>query len=109
MEQGEFKKYTKLERQKIAEELEKLERKMTLSLPVGTIQSEVDTRLKRLARESELEIIEYPDGRVLVVGGLVNVHWWPQSKGMTAYAEGATKGRRHMTPKLVIRLANEGT
>jgi len=32
------------------ETLEKLERKMTLSLPVGTIQSEVDTRLKRMAR-----------------------------------------------------------
>src|SRR3982751_1499454 len=32
------------------ETLEKLERKMTLTLPVNTIQSEVDTRLKRLAR-----------------------------------------------------------
>ena len=34
------------------ETLEKLERKMTLTLPVNTIQSEVDTRLKRLARKT---------------------------------------------------------
>ena len=32
------------------ETLEKLERKITLSLPVNLIQAEVDTRLKRLAR-----------------------------------------------------------
>src|SRR5687767_15593513 len=32
------------------ETLEKLERKMTLTLPVNAIQSEVDSRLKRLAR-----------------------------------------------------------
>lgn len=37
------------------ETLEKLERKMTLSLPVGTIQSEVDTRLKRLARTVKMD------------------------------------------------------
>ena len=32
------------------ETLEKLERKMTLTLPVGSIQSEVESRLKKLAR-----------------------------------------------------------
>ena len=32
------------------ETLEKLERKITLNLPVGTIQSEVDSRLRKLAR-----------------------------------------------------------
>ena len=37
------------------ETLEKLERKMTLSLPVGTIQSEVDTRLKRMARTVQMD------------------------------------------------------
>jgi trigger factor len=37
------------------ETLEKLERKMTLSLPVGTIQSEVETRLKRLARTVKMD------------------------------------------------------
>ena len=37
------------------ETLEKLERKMTLSLPVGTIQSEVDTRLKRMARTVKMD------------------------------------------------------
>ena len=31
-------------------------------------------KLKTLAREKELEVIEYPDGRVLLVGGLVNVN-----------------------------------
>jgi len=37
------------------ETLEKLERKMTLTLPVGAIQSEVDTRLKRLARTVKMD------------------------------------------------------
>ncbi|MBA2674326.1 trigger factor [Ramlibacter sp.] len=37
------------------ETLDKLERKITLSLPVGAIQSEVDTRLKRLARTVKMD------------------------------------------------------
>ncbi len=37
------------------ENLEKLERKMTLTLPLNTIQSEVDTRLKRLARTVKMD------------------------------------------------------
>ena len=37
------------------ETLEKLERKMTLTLPVGIIQSEVDSRLKRLARTVKMD------------------------------------------------------
>lgn len=37
------------------ETLEKLERKMTLTLPVNAIQSEVDTRLKKLARTVKMD------------------------------------------------------
>ncbi len=37
------------------ETLEKLERKMTLSLPVGSIQSEVTSRLKKLARTVKMD------------------------------------------------------
>jgi len=37
------------------ETLEKLERKITLSLPVGVIQSEVDARLKKLARTVKMD------------------------------------------------------
>ncbi|NPC57506.1 trigger factor [Caenimonas soli] len=37
------------------ETLEKLERKMTLMLPVNVIQSEVDSRLKRLARTVKMD------------------------------------------------------
>ncbi len=37
------------------ETLEKLERKMTLTLPVGVIQSEIQTRLKRLARTVKMD------------------------------------------------------
>ena len=37
------------------ENLEKLERKMTLTLPVGVIQSEIQTRLKRLARTVKMD------------------------------------------------------
>jgi len=64
--------------------------------------------LKRLAREAELEVIEYPGGRILVVGGLVNVHWWPNSKRRTAYVEGAPSGRQYSSAKNVINLATKG-
>jgi trigger factor len=37
------------------ETLEKLERKITLTLPVSTIQSEVDSRLKRMARTVKMD------------------------------------------------------
>ena len=37
------------------ETLEKLERKITLTLPVGAIQSEVETRLKKLARTVKMD------------------------------------------------------
>jgi len=37
------------------ETLEKLERKMTLTLPVGAVQSEVETRLKKLARTVKMD------------------------------------------------------
>ncbi len=37
------------------ETLEKLERKITLTLPVNVIQSEVDTRLKKLARSVKMD------------------------------------------------------
>ena len=37
------------------ETLEKLERKMTLTLPVAAIQSEINTRLKRLARSVKMD------------------------------------------------------
>jgi len=37
------------------ETLDKLERKITLTLPVGEIQTEVDSRLKRLARTVKMD------------------------------------------------------
>ena len=37
------------------ETLEKLERKITLTLPVGIIQSEVDSRLKKIARTAKMD------------------------------------------------------
>jgi hypothetical protein len=61
--------------------------------------------LRRLAREEELHLIEYPDGRMLVIGGVVNVHYWPNSKRMTSYAEGAPDGKHYQTAKQVIKTA----
>jgi hypothetical protein len=61
--------------------------------------------LKKLAGEQELEVIERPNGVVMVIGGKVNVTWWPTSKRMTAYAENAAKGRTYATPKIVIAKA----
>ncbi len=63
-------------------------------------------QLKKLAGEAELEVVTRPEGHLMVIGGKVNVTWWPDSKRMTAYAEGATKGRRYATPKQVIAMAN---
>ena len=37
------------------ETLEKLERKITLTLPIGSIQSEVESRLKKLARTTKMD------------------------------------------------------
>ncbi|MBS0303679.1 MAG: trigger factor, partial [Proteobacteria bacterium] len=37
------------------ETLEKLERKMTLSLPLDTIRGEVETRLRKLARTVKMD------------------------------------------------------
>jgi trigger factor len=37
------------------ETLEKLERKITLTVPVTTIQSEVDARLKKMARTVKMD------------------------------------------------------
>lgn len=71
--------------------------------------SDAKKELKKLAREAELEVIEYPGGRMLVVGGLVNVHWWPNSKRRTAYVEGAPAGRQYSSAKNVINLATKGT
>lgn len=65
--------------------------------------------LKRLAREAELEVLQYPNGRLLVVGGLINVHWWPGSKHRTAYAEGSPKGIKYANAQRVINIAIKGT
>ena len=37
------------------ETLDKLERKITLTLPVGAIQTEVDSRLRKLARTVKMD------------------------------------------------------
>ena len=39
----------------IVETLDKLERKMTLTLPAGSIQTEIDTRLRRIARTVKMD------------------------------------------------------
>lgn len=64
--------------------------------------------LKKLAREAELQVLEYTGGRLLIIGGMVNVHWWPESRRRTAYVEGAPSGRHYSTAKNVINLATKG-
>lgn len=65
-------------------------------------------KLKKLAREAELDVKEYADGKVTVIGGLAPVHWWPDSRRMTAYIDGAPRGWHHCTAKNVINLAEKG-
>ena len=68
-------------------------------------QTVSEVMLGQLSGEQELEVIERPNGVVMVIGGKVNVTWWPGSKRMTAYAENAAKGRTYATPKIVIAMA----
>ena len=65
-------------------------------------------QLKRLARENELDVKTYPDGKVTVIGGLMPVHWWPDSRRRTAYIDGAPAGYPQCTPRNVINLALKG-
>lgn len=65
-------------------------------------------QLKRLAVHEELDVKVYPDGKVTVIGGLVPVHWWPESKKMTAYVDGAPRGYPFCSAKNVISLAVTG-
>lgn len=62
-------------------------------------------QLKHLAREHELNVIVQPEGHVTVVGGIHPVTWWPDSKRMTAYAEGAKRGVRYASARKVIQMA----
>ncbi|HSV48415.1 MAG TPA: hypothetical protein VLJ58_21680, partial [Ramlibacter sp.] len=64
--------------------------------------------LKRMASEHELDVKVYADGKYTVIGGLMPVHWWPDSKRMTAYVDGAPAGYPHCTAKNVISLALKG-
>lgn len=72
-----------------------------------SIASEIKA-LKRAATEAELDVMEYPDGKITVIGGLMPVHWWPHSKRRTAYIDGAPRGYPHTTQQDVIALALTG-
>ena len=65
------------------------------------------TRLKRDARESEMQVIERdePGGLHVIVIGERVVHWWPQSRKLTAYVEGSGHGQSYANAKTVIQLA----
>jgi phage terminase large subunit GpA-like protein len=71
---------------------------------MSTVQ-ELVAELKRQARDAELDVKMFPDGHFLVIGGVVNVHWWPYSRRQTAYADRAKKGRNYATPKMVVKMA----
>jgi hypothetical protein len=64
--------------------------------------------IKKLHKEIEgtgLEAITMPDGHIKVIGGEVAVDWWPDSKRMSAYAEGAPRGIKYATPRMVVQMA----
>lgn len=65
-------------------------------------------RLRRDAREAELQLIERdePGGLHVTVIGERVVHWWPQSRRRTIYVEGSGAGRANGTAALVVRLAS---
>ncbi len=67
------------------------------------------TKLRREARECEMQVIERaePGGLHVIVIGERVVHWWPESKRMTAYVEGAAQGQKFAAARDVIELANK--
>lgn len=65
-------------------------------------------KLKKLAAEKGLTVMERPNDIILVIGGEKIVQWWPASKRMTAYVERGDKGVRFATPEKVIELATGG-
>jgi hypothetical protein len=69
----------------------------------------IPPELARLARQHELQLIEKPNGQIMIVGGIVLVHYWPHSKRKTCYVDGAGAGRQYTTIKQAINLANRGT
>lgn len=65
-------------------------------------------RLKRDAREAEMQVIERdePGGLHVIVVGERVVHWWPESRRMTAYVEGTSAGKSYSNAAAVIKLAS---
>lgn len=64
-------------------------------------------RLRRDAREAELQLIERdePGGLHVTVIGERVVHWWPESRRRTIYVEGSGAGRMQGTAAQVLKLA----
>ena len=62
-------------------------------------------RLKVLAREAALRLVEQPDGRIILLDGEQMVTWWPHSRRCTAYADKAPHGIRFASPETVILMA----
>lgn len=65
-------------------------------------------KLHRLAEEAGLTVMERQDDKLTVIGGEHIVHWWPKSRRMSAYVEGAKKGIPYATPERVIQLSTGG-
>jgi hypothetical protein len=61
-------------------------------------------KLKKLAREAELQLTFIND-RIIVSGGKRIVTYWPESRRRTAYADQANQGVRHATPEQIIAMA----
>lgn len=73
------------------------------------MSSDAVKQLRRLAREAELQLVEKSNGHFILIGGLVTVHFWPESKRMTAWVDGSPSGRHYTTPKQVVNLATKGS
>lgn len=67
-------------------------------------------KLKQLAREAEIQVLDHPgsNGHVTVVGEVVTVNWWPHSKNQTAWVEGQ-RTRKFVTAEQVVRWAQTGS
>lgn len=61
-------------------------------------------QLRALCEQQGLEILNGNNGSLMIIGGKCVVSWWPGSRKMTAYVQGAEKGVKYATPKKIIEL-----
>ncbi len=63
------------------------------------------TKLKRIAQEKGLTIVQCSDSHLQIKGGPLLINYYPFSRRQTAYVDGTTMGQAHVTPERAVEMA----